>query len=200
MKYIIVTFIFLLAGCSKSSKGKIDSFTNTKYENSKVTEKDKMEKKQEAQFIAVSRNDSKLQSAYENARETLPEFFKLKEQKDGDGLIDAVKVKVYDIKHSEKLGENRFVYLWFYQVHKVENNYIGMLYELPEEDFNGMKTGEYINFTEDLIHDWMIMKEGNLWGGYTIRVIRESKTTEEDKKKFDKHSGIKAYKPLSKTP
>ena len=180
----ILIFI-LLTSCKKPETTKVNQ-----------TPKEEKSKSTEPQFLAVSRNDKNLLKAYQQARQTLSTFIDMTTDKKNEAATNAVKVKVYDIEHSKEMGEDCFVYLWFYDIYKVDDTYMGQLYELPKGGINDMKIYTYINFTEDLIHDWLIIKNGNLWGGYTLRVIRKSKPNLEEKQKYDKYIGITKYEPL----
>ena len=64
--------------------------------------------------------------------------------------------------------------------------------ELPK-DFNQLKLGETLILTDERIEDWMILTEGILYGGYSLRALRELLSPEK-RRLFDEHMGVSEYR------
>ncbi|MFT3736646.1 MAG: DUF2314 domain-containing protein [Rhodocyclaceae bacterium] len=65
------------------------------------------------------------------------------------------------------------------------------IFELPGE-FVAYKVGDLLEIRDDEVFDWMINDNSTLYGGYTLRVQRESMTAEE-RQRFDEHIGVVNY-------
>ena len=73
--------------------------------------------------------------------------------------------------------------------------------ELPK-DFSQLKHDETLILTEERIEDWMIIADGVLYGGYSLRVLRELVALEE-RQQFDDHIGVTEYRdglPMNRWP
>jgi uncharacterized protein YegJ (DUF2314 family) len=55
--------------------------------------------------------------------------------------------------------------------------------------------GQYYLFDPDQIFDWMVLRQGHLLGGFTLRVTRE-KLPETERESYDRYVGISVYEPL----
>ena len=49
-------------------------------------------------------------------------------------------------------------------------------------------------FEPEDIFDWMVLEQGHLYGGYTLRVARE-KLPEAERESYDRHIGVSVYEP-----
>lgn len=147
----------------------------------------------EPMFTAISNSDKEFQGAYRLASETIDDFIKML-QKD-EKSIYSVKLRFRDPDLSEKLGEDRFLYIWLTNVyyHEDKNILSGEFFELPQEMQKWHKVGQRLGFDKEDVFDWMIIdSNGQLRGGYTLRVSR-SKLPENERVEFDKHVGVSVY-------
>ncbi len=133
-------------------------------------------------MVAVSQDDPAIKEATEEAQASLDVFIDLYEKyNDNLGVFFAIKVCLKD-------GEDT-AHFWFTFKGVKDGKFIGEHFELPEE-LSHYKT---VSVTTDDIEDWMINDHGHLYGGYSIRVMREN-LPKNEREKYDAYIGIKVYK------
>lgn len=149
----------------------------------------------EPQFMAISKKDPAFQSAYDRAAATLPQFIEHL-QLGGDAFFSA-KLRFRDPDESDRLGEDRHVYLWLGSVHyhAAESVFSGSFFEVPPGLQKWHQVGQRIAFDPEDIFDWMVLHEGHLHGGFTLRVARQ-KLPEAERDAYDQHIGVSVYEPL----
>ena len=148
------------------------------------------------QFTAISRNDDEIKKAHDRASASISEFIELVQ-----GSADVTymaKLQFLDEDLSDKLGEDRFFYLWLNNVvyHSKEKMLSGMFFEVPSDLKDWYKVEERLAFEPDDVFDWMINDNGHVKGGFTIRLARSRLNTESEKQEYDEYSGITSYEPL----
>src|SRR3954453_15394505 len=91
------------------------------------------QKQDEPLFMAIPQTDSDFQSAYDRAAATLSQFIE-HIQRGGDAFYSA-KLRFRDPDESERLGEDRFAFLWLtgVQYHPIERVFSGTFFEVPSE-------------------------------------------------------------------
>jgi uncharacterized protein YegJ (DUF2314 family) len=153
------------------------------------------EAKDEPQFMAVSRSDPAMESAYRGALESVRSYIALL-QNGADGIYSA-KLRFRDPDESERLGEDRFVFLWLTEVRYNPDDglFSGAFFQVPSELQKWHRVGDQLAFESDAIFDWMVLREGHLYGGFTLRVARE-KLPESEHASYDRHIGVSVYEPL----
>jgi uncharacterized protein YegJ (DUF2314 family) len=146
-------------------------------------------------FTAISQTDAAFQSAYDRAVATIPQFIAHIES--APDAFRSAKLRFRDPDESERLGEDRFLFLWLTDVfyYPDERNFTGMFFEVPPEFQKWHQVGEYHLFDPDEIFDWMVLCEGHLHGGYTLRVSRD-KLPEAERESYDQYVGVSVYEPL----
>ncbi len=145
------------------------------------------EEKEEAQeptFVAVAKNDPEIAKAIEEARSSIDFFLKIyEEHKENIGVYFAIKVPIQD-------GDTT-AHVW-YTFQGYEGDLLkGEHFELPKE----LMDHKSIRIKREEIEDWMINDHGNLYGGFSIRVMR-SRTPEDERAKYDEYVGVSEYKEL----
>jgi uncharacterized protein YegJ (DUF2314 family) len=153
------------------------------------------QKQDEPLFMAVSHTDPDLQSAYDRAAATLPQFIE-HIQRGGDAFYSA-KLRFRDPDESERLGEDMFAFLWLtgVQYHAIDRVFTGTFFEVPPEFQKWHQVGQRLAFDPEDIFDWMVLtKHGRLFGGYTLRVAR-GKLPESERADYDRYIGVTAYEP-----
>ena len=151
------------------------------------------QKQDEPLFMAIPHTDSDFQSAYDRAAATIPQFIE-HIQRGGDAFYSA-KLRFRDPDESERLGEDRFAFLWLtgVQYHAAERVFSGTFFEVPPEFQEWHQVGQRLAFDPEDIFDWMaLIKDGRLFGGYTLRVAR-SKLPESERADYDRYIGVTAY-------
>jgi uncharacterized protein YegJ (DUF2314 family) len=146
-------------------------------------------------FIAIADADASFQEAYASASRTLPRF--IEHIQSGVRAYFSAKLRFRDPDASERLGEDRFVFLWLACVHyhPAERVFSGGFFEVPPELQKWHQVGQRLGFEGEDIFDWMALTEdGRLFGGYTLRVSR-SKLPESERADYDRYIGVRAYEP-----
>lgn len=150
----------------------------------------------EPKFRAVKSNDSEVIKAHVMAANSMPKFIELvKARRDGAYMA---KLRFRDPELSEEMGEDQILYLWLSDVyyHQDENLLSGVFFEVPESLRKWHQVGDRLGFEAEDVFDWMVNTGGHVQGAYTIRVTRDSLTTEQEKEEYDRYIGISSYEPL----
>ena len=153
------------------------------------------EPQDEPLFMAIPKADADFQSAYDRAAASLPQFIE-HIQSGGDAFYSA-KLRFRDPDESERLGEDRFAFLWLGSVHyhPAERVFSGTFFEVPPEFQKWHQVGQRLAFDPEDIFDWMVFRQGHLHGGFTLRVSR-SKLPEAEHESYDRYVGVSVYEPL----
>jgi uncharacterized protein YegJ (DUF2314 family) len=153
------------------------------------------QKQDEPLFMAIPDSDSGFQAAYDRASATLPRF--IQHIQSGIRASYSAKLRFRDPDDSERLGEDRFVFLWLSGVHyhTAERVFSGGFFEVPPELQKWHQVGQRLAFDGEDIFDWMVLTEdGRLVGGYTLRVAR-SKLPESERADYDRYIGVRTFEP-----
>ncbi|RZK21726.1 MAG: DUF2314 domain-containing protein [Pedobacter sp.] len=150
---------------------------------SKIFGKKNVEERQgEPDMMYVSNEDERMNWAIEKANLTLWYFEQSLENPQSYQVYFSIKVKIIDGENGE--------HIWLTEPHfDAEGNLYGTVGNEPV-DVTTVKLNQKIGIDRNLISDWMILENGRLIGGYTIRAIRDGIPNEE-KSAFD--SGIGLY-------
>jgi uncharacterized protein YegJ (DUF2314 family) len=137
-------------------------------------------------FIQLS-----LVASVERARSTLPRFRELIVTSTGPETYRSAKLRFRDPELSERLGEDRYFYSWVSFVTCDGDAFFGTLVQPPSE-IKWLEAGQSIRFKGDELWDWMVNQDGHLFGGFSLRVMREA-LPEERRAAFDQYVGVKSY-------
>lgn len=143
-------------------------------------------------FIAINRDNEEMNRAFKKAKATLPQFLKAINTEQFASARNAVKIKILDQKHSAELGEDRYTYLWVWNVREKGNELSASIVELPKGGFNDLVEGQKIVVSHEMIHDWMITIGPKVWGAFTMRVARDRMDMKE-RAQCDKYTGLSEY-------
>ncbi len=141
-------------------------------------ESNKIERENEPTIYGVEGEDKEMNAAIAKANQTLKDF--------NDGLTNpnadsqALKVKFSNSKGIE--------HMWIGDIEYKNGKYSGILNNTPEY-VTEYKPGDKIDIDASKISDWMYLINGKLFGGYTMRVLRD-RMSEDEKKQLDQESGI----------
>ena len=147
------------------------------------------------QFVAISRTNVKFRQAYDKAAETIPQFIEYI-RRGVDGYISA-KLRFRAPDESDRLGEDRFVFLWLttVQFHADKKVFSGTFFEVPIEFQKWHQVGQKLVFKKEDIFDWMVLtRDGHLFGGYTLRAARNI-LPEGERADYDRYIGVQVYEP-----
>jgi uncharacterized protein YegJ (DUF2314 family) len=154
-------------------------------------------------FATLSDDDEALIRSVAKARETLPHFkaaFSKPEFKAASFMIKAPFLDRSDA------GEKALVrtadvaaayptlpvaHLWLSLSSVLEDLLFCSVFEAPRQ--LRLKSGDSFVIKEQFIEDWMINDQGEVYGGFSLRVIRNA-LAERDKDAFDAHTGIRAFR------
>ena len=144
-------------------------------------------------FMAIATKDASFKEAYELASQTLHQFIKYIQS--GSQAYFSAKLRFCDPDESERLGEDKFFFMWLtnVQYHPEKQIFAGTFFEVPLEIQKWHKVGDRLGFAGEDIFDWMVLSpEGRLFGGYTLRVTR-SKLPEHERADYDRFIGVREY-------
>ncbi len=146
-------------------------------------------------FMAIPSANSEYQSAYARAAATIPYFIERLQR--GDEGFHSAKLRFRDPDESERLGEDRFLFLWLTDVyyHSSDHLFFGTFFEVPPELQKWHQVGQRLGFDPADVFDWMILDNGHLHGGYTLRLARKN-LPEAERESYDSYVGVSVYEPL----
>ncbi|TCD28223.1 DUF2314 domain-containing protein [Pedobacter psychrodurus] len=139
------------------------------------------ERKGEPDMVYVPSEDERMNWAIEKANLTLWYFEEsLKNPQEYQNYF-SIKVLITDGDEGE--------HIWLTDPHfDDEGNLFGTVGNEPV-NIRSVKFNQKIGIQRDLISDWMIIENGRLIGGYTIRAIRDG-VAEKEKAAFDNSIGL----------
>ena len=142
----------------------------------------KTEKENEPKIFDVFENDTEMNKITEKAVQTLDSFDVALKNKTSEFSFFALKKKFEEDGNVE--------HIWIGSVQSKGNRkYVGVIDNLPKK-IKSVKLGDTVVINKNEISDWMYIKNSELHGGYTIRLLRE-RMTEDERKEFDANSGMK---------
>ena len=116
----------------------------------------------EDQVINVPANDTEMSAAIDKARASLPQFW-ARYAKPGPGERNfGLKVRLTDNEVLE--------HFWLSRIERKGQVLYGTIDNEPERVLT-VKLGERISFKDDMISDWMFMRNGKLVGNETMRPL-----------------------------
>ncbi|MET0573099.1 MAG: DUF2314 domain-containing protein [Pedobacter agri] len=165
---------------------------------SKIFGKKNVEERQgEPDMMYVSNEDERMNWAIEKANLTLWYFEESLENPQSHQVYFSIKVKIIDGDNGE--------HIWLTDPHfDNEGHLYGTIGNEPV-DVKTVKLNQKIGIDRSMISDWMILENGRLIGGYTIRAIRDG-IPDRDKSAFDQNiglyidEGVDHFKPNFDTP
>jgi hypothetical protein len=103
--------------------------------------------------LAISSSDTDFQEAYAAASRTLPQF--VSHLQSGVDVCFSAKLRFRDPEESERLGEDRLLFLWLTGVHYhvEERVFSGVFFEVPPELQKWHQVGTRLTFEGEDIFD-----------------------------------------------
>lgn len=141
-------------------------------------ESNKIEREDQPAIYNVTNEDKDMNAAIEKANQTLADFNKALSNPKAEA--QALKVQFPYSDGNE--------HMWVGNIEFKDGKYSGILNNDPEY-VTEYKSGDKIEIDPSKISDWMYLENGKLFGGYTIRVLRDQ-MSEEERKQFDAESGM----------
>jgi uncharacterized protein YegJ (DUF2314 family) len=112
--------------------------------------------------ISVKDDDPEMLAAIAKGRETLPQFWEVFDKAEHGEKEFALKVKITD-KH----GTEHF---WATELERKDGKIMGTINNDPDIVSN-VKLGDRITIPEADISDWLYMRDGKMYGNYTLRPL-----------------------------
>jgi uncharacterized protein YegJ (DUF2314 family) len=141
---------------------------------------DKIERENQPTIYNVENQDAEMNNVIIEAKQTLPEFYKALENKNANQ--DAFAIKMHFTVNNDR------EHIWVNGLFKRDGEYFGVVDNLPELT-KEVKQGDTIKIDSSRVSDWMYLDNGELKGGYTIKLLRK-RMSEEERAEFDKTSGM----------
>ncbi|MEZ4951695.1 MAG: DUF2314 domain-containing protein [Saprospiraceae bacterium] len=130
--------------------------------------------------VDIQNQDEKMNWAMEKSRLTLHYFKKCLKNPNPDQQYFSIKVRIEDKGKVEHIWLNEPTF-------DNDNNLFGIVGNKPI-DVDSIKQNQKIGVEEEQVSDWMIVENGRLIGGYTIRAIRDG-LSGKDLNNFDRGLG-----------
>jgi len=149
-------------------------------------------------FTAVKAGDPDMQRAYARAAETVDELFGHL-GREGCGTA-AVKMRFRDPDQSERLGEDRFVFLWLLVArHDAQTRKLVVeFFEVPPDLQKWHQKGQRLVIEHDQVFDWFVNDDGLMHGAFTMRVTRAC-LPEAQRAGYDTYTGVRQWVDTSRS-
>ena len=112
--------------------------------------------------INVPNDDSKMSAAISKARETLPKFLEEKADPSSGAANFSLKVAISEGEYTE--------HFWLIDIKQDGTGYSGVIDNDPNY-VNRVRIGERYEFKANEISDWLYMRDGKMFGAYTVRAM-----------------------------
>lgn len=141
---------------------------------------DKTERSGEPDVYNVEDDDAKMNQAMVNAKNSIDEF--------KNALAsDNPSFEYFTIKQKFN-ADGGDEHIWVGDIQLIDNYFMGIIANEPIYT-NKVQLGDTITVNPANISDWMYYDDGKVVGGYTIRVIRDALSPEEQAQ-FDAENGL----------
>lgn len=127
----------------------------------------------------VKSDDVEMLTSMKQARATLPQFLAAVQHHDSSAYNFAVKLPFADGAQTE--------YIWLGEPALENGKWYGTVDNTPEYT-HAVQEGERVSFDTAKVADWNYTSNGELVGGYSIRLLR-NRMTPEERAEFDKSTG-----------
>ncbi len=117
---------------------------------------------QEDKTVPVADDDAEMKAAIQKARAGLPEFWEIFENPKKGETDFCLKVKIID-----KNGTEHF---WVTSIKRREDKIYGKIGNDPRV-VRSVKFGQEVEVPEEMISDWLFLRNGKMVGNYTMRAV-----------------------------
>lgn len=121
--------------------------------------------------VDVTSEDAEMNEAIAMARDSLPHFWSTYDNPKGGESDFTLKVILKD-------AAGNVEHIWVGSIQKENGKIFGEIDNEPVQ-VKEVKYGQVIEINENDISDWTYIKEGKIYGGYTIRVLIERIPTDQ---------------------
>jgi len=145
-----------------------------------------------SETIQLDQTEIELQRIAENARSTLSSFFRHLANYNRRGGTRAQEHSFF-VKYNfaaDEYNDIEMEQVWLTGIHFRNGNFYGRLVNSPHH-LSGIKKGDTVIITIDLITDWMYIREGKIIGGYSIKYLLEK--IPEEQRSEDQRELLKMF-------
>ena len=133
----------------------------------------------EPDVLTFADGDQQMNAAIAEAKRTIDEFIRNIGKNEGSGVKRSLKVRFDTDKEPE--------HIWVGDVKMTGQGFEGVLENEPV-NIKGLKAGDKVTFSKNQISDWILISEGKVKGGFTIKVVRNQMSPDEQRA-FDEQTG-----------
>lgn len=112
--------------------------------------------------VAVASGDEAMEAAVATARAHLPLFWEVFGRRDRDESGFSLKARIAD--------DNGVEYFWLTDIERRDGRILGRINNDPTV-VTIVKLGDKVEVPEEIITDWLYLREGKMVGNYTLRVL-----------------------------
>jgi len=141
----------------------------------------KLERKNEPDIYSTQQDDIEMNRAIATAKKTMYIFKNALENNKAAYTDFCLKVEFKTPDRNE--------HIWVSDIFLSENTFYGIIDNLPAYT-KQIKMGDTISIKNENIKDWMFLDGDELYGGYTIQVLR-NRMTKKERDDFDKSYSIR---------
>lgn len=131
--------------------------------------------------VGFAADDAAMNAAIRQAKATVNDFLQALQRPDAADLYFAIKKPFPTSGGDEE-------HIWIADVVYDGERFTGTLSNIPA-DVPGLEHGQRVVVALNEISDWMVVDNGRLIGGYTIRVFRD-RLSDQERSDFDRESGL----------
>jgi len=128
----------------------------------------------------VDDDDQEMEAAMSRARSTLPEF--------EERLANPTATQSLAIIKGRFTEGDDVEHMWISEIRVTPEGYRGVLGNKPE--FLSLEAGQAVLVRREDVSDWVVIEDGRLVGGYTMRVMR-SRLPADERAQFDAMNGFR---------
>lgn len=134
------------------------------------------------QIVNVSNDDLEMNAAIQRAQETLPLF--IEAYQTSSYADDHFTIKVKFPYGTGDAAEH----MWITDLTVTEKGFTGILGNEPEY-IHDLQMGDTVDVKLENVTDWMILRDGQMLGGFSVHLLR-SRMSETEQKQFDEQMGF----------
>ena len=166
--YFLLALSFGLAACQPPAQPQADPAP--------------VNKEEESQVIMREAGDPGIETAVAKARKTFPHFWR-EAASDFNRIIPALDLVVVKMEFADDGAPDESEHMWVGEVTFDGERITGTLMNSPQW-LKSVEEGDSVDCKVDELSDWMLVRQGKVFGGYTVHAMR-SDMDEAERKAHD---------------
>jgi uncharacterized protein YegJ (DUF2314 family) len=142
-------------------------------------------------FVFLRDDSPEILEATARARATVERFRELIASCRGDEVFHSAKLRFRDPGLSERLGEDRYFFVWLSSVEVDGAGFVGRTVQVPKP-IDWLEPGQSLRFAASELYDWMVNDRGHVHGAYSLRVMR-LQLPEHQRAAYDRYIAAESY-------